>query len=120
MKAVLEELGEDIDPQDGARTSSPRIEAATRAFLAHRFPALAGAPMIATRVMAYELTPDRHFLLGVLPGSDGAWLAGGGSGHGFKHGPEVGTHMAGLLDGSAQPEQRFAAGPRPERIAPLG
>ena len=120
MKAVLEEIGEDLDPQDGARISSPRIEAATRAFLARRFPALAGAPMIASRVMAYELTPDRHFLLARLPETDNSWLAGGGSGHGFKHGPAIGTYMADLLDGSAEPEERFAAGPRPERIAPLG
>jgi len=33
---------------------------------------------------------------------------GGGSGHGFKHGPAMGEYVAGqLLDGAA-PEPRFA------------
>ncbi len=35
-------------------------------------------------------------------------LVGGGSGHGFKHGPEVGRLAASLISGSQpQPEPRF-------------
>jgi glycine/D-amino acid oxidase-like deaminating enzyme len=49
---------------------------------------------------------DRH------PDLSNVWLVGGGSGHGFKHGPAIGRHVVGLLDGR-QPggdELRFAIG----------
>jgi len=36
---------------------------------------------------------DRH------PGAANAWLLGGGSGHGYKHGPAVGELMAGMVLG---------------------
>ena len=35
------------------------------------------------------------------------WLAGGGSGHGFKHGPAVGDYLAGQILDRAEPEPRF-------------
>jgi glycine/D-amino acid oxidase-like deaminating enzyme len=35
-------------------------------------------------------------------------LVGGGSGHGFKHGPAVGNYAAALLNGTAKPEPRFS------------
>jgi glycine/D-amino acid oxidase-like deaminating enzyme len=36
---------------------------------------------------------DRH------PRAENAWLLGGGSGHGYKHGPAVGELMAALVLG---------------------
>jgi len=47
---------------------------------------------------------DRH------PDLDSVWLVGGGSGHGFKHGPAVGAHVAGLVRGTETPIERFALG----------
>jgi sarcosine oxidase len=112
LKAVVESVGEPLDPEAGERRSSPQAEAETRAVLARRFPALADAPVVARRVMPYESTPDERFLLGPHPGLPGVWLAGGGSGQGFKHGPAIGAYVADRLEGAAAPEARFAAGPR--------
>lgn len=112
VKAVVEEIGEVFDPHAGDRASSARIETLTRDALAARFPALAAAPVVARRVLPYESTPDRRFILGPLPTDDSVWLAGGGSGHGFKHGPAIGVLVADWLEGRGVPDPRFAPGPR--------
>jgi glycine/D-amino acid oxidase-like deaminating enzyme len=50
----------------------------------------------------YTVTPDEHFIMDRHPRAANAWLLGGGSGHGYKHGPAVGERMAAhLLDGCA-------------------
>jgi len=41
-------------------------------------------------------------------------LVGGGSGHGFKHGPEVGRYAAARLLGSIEPEPRFSLASKSE------
>jgi glycine/D-amino acid oxidase-like deaminating enzyme len=45
------------------------------------------------------------------------WIVGGGSGHGFKHGPSVGKHVADLLGGRAAVEPRFALAGRSTEAA---
>jgi len=47
---------------------------------------------------------DRH------PRMQNIWLLGGGSGHGFKHGPALGEMMAELIlkDGPADPVWRLS------------
>ncbi|MBV9898034.1 MAG: FAD-binding oxidoreductase [Chloroflexi bacterium] len=48
----------------------------------------------------YEMTPDAHPLVGLVPGFDNAYVVAGFSGHGFMHGPVAGKLMAELiLDG---------------------
>jgi glycine/D-amino acid oxidase-like deaminating enzyme len=48
----------------------------------------------------YEMTPDAHPLIGLVPGFDNAYVVAGFSGHGFMHGPAAGKLMAELiLDG---------------------
>ena len=118
LKAVVESVGAPLDPEAGERLSSPETEAHTRRLISQRFPALASAPVVARRVMPYESTPDERFLLGPHPEHPNVWLAGGGSGQGFKHGPALGAYVADRLDGRAAPEARFAAGPR--AAAPSG
>ena len=46
------------------------------------------------------------------PEHDRVWLLGGGSGHGFKHGPALAEHAADVLAGAAEPDPRFALGER--------
>jgi sarcosine oxidase len=79
-----------------------------RAYLAERFPALAHAPLVESRVCQYENTSNGDFILDRHPTLENVWLAGGGSGHGFKHGPAVGEYLAQLVAGR-QPtvEPRF-------------
>src|SRR5919198_2958571 len=56
---------------------------------AWRFPALDGAPLKGSKTCRYELSGDGHFVVGEHPEQPGVWLVGGGSGHGFKHGPAL-------------------------------
>ncbi len=97
-----------IDPDSAERTPSQAGIAAAREFIARRFPALAGAPLIAAEVCQYENTSNGDFLIDQHPDYDNLWIAGGGSGHGFKHGPAVGEYLSGLLRGGAAPEPRFS------------
>jgi glycine/D-amino acid oxidase-like deaminating enzyme len=40
------------------------------------------------------------------------WLLGGGSGHGFKHGPALAEHVERWIAGAAPPDPRFGLEPR--------
>jgi len=89
------------------RAGQETIERA-RALLARRFPSLADRPVSETRVCQYANSSNGDFVIDRHPGLENVWLAGGGSGHGFKHGPAVGAHVAGLVLGTAEPIGRFA------------
>ena len=99
---------------DGDRVPLVAQERRGRSLLASRFPALAGAPLVGTRVCQYELTTDTRFLIAPHPDHpERVWLLGGGSGHGFKHGPAVGQMMADLILKEREPAaiwrlERFA------------
>lgn len=108
FKVADDTHGPAFDPDTTDRIPSPDGLAAARARLARRFPGLAGAPLLEARVCQYENTPDGRFILDRLPGADNAWIAGGGSGHGFKHGPAIGERVADLVLGKAAPDPFFA------------
>ena len=94
FKVAIDAHGPQFDPDSGDRIVSPASLTAVRAYLAHRIPALADAPVTETRVCQYENTSNGDFLIDRHPAFENVWLAGGGSGHGFKHGPAVGDHVA--------------------------
>jgi monomeric sarcosine oxidase len=108
FKIAHDAHGEPVDPDTLERVATPARIAHARAFLAERFPALAEAPLLGTEVCQYENTSNGDFVLDRHPTFDNVWIAGGGSGHGFKHGPAVGAYLAArmLKDGPAEP--RFA------------
>ncbi len=108
FKIADDTRGEPIDPTSGERTVTPERLEAARAYIARRFPALAGAPLVESRVCQYENSPDGDFLIDRHPEAANVWLAGGGSGHGFKLGPAVGEHTAGLVLGEGKPLERFS------------
>ena len=89
--------GADFDPTTGERVVDAEGLKAIRDYLAFRFPALKNAPLLESRVCQYENTPDDHFLVDRHPASENTWLVGGGSGHGFKHGPALGEMVAQLV-----------------------
>jgi len=74
----------------------------------------------------YEMSPDRHALLGPAPGVENLYLANGASGHGVMHSPALGQLLAEMLvDGRAtsldvEPlrPSRFAEG-RPNPVSEL-
>jgi glycine/D-amino acid oxidase-like deaminating enzyme len=107
FKIGADRHGEPIDPDAGERLVSAAGVAGIREFLARRFPALADAPLLETRVCQYENTSNGDFLIDRHPEFENIWLVGGGSGHGFKHGPAVGEHAAARIAGGSPAEPRF-------------
>jgi sarcosine oxidase len=104
--------GDEIDPDRLERLPLPALEQAARAYTAVRFPSLADAPIVGSRVCQYELTGDTHFLFAQHPERPSWWLLGGGSGHGFKHGPALAEYVADCIEGRRAPEPFHALGPR--------
>lgn len=94
FKLGRDTLGPPIDPTFDERQPSPEELAAARAYLAQRFPALAGAPLLESRVCQYTVTSDRHPILTPHPTYKNVALAAGGSGHAFKLGPALGSDLA--------------------------
>lgn len=89
-----------IDPDMDQRLVTPQQIKRAHDFVWDRFPALAGHPVTETRVCQVTNTPDGHLLVDRHPALENVWIAGGGSGHGFKHGPAIGELAAGLVMGS--------------------
>jgi sarcosine oxidase len=104
--------GPEVDPDERPLEATAEAIDRAREYLAHRFPPLAGAPVASAPGCHYSLTPDGEFVFARHPEHDGVWLLGGGSGHGFKHGPALAEHVAEVLAGRARPEPRFALGER--------
>ena len=63
-------------------------------------PALEQAGLARSWVGLYEMTPDRHAILGPVDGLGGLYLATGFSGHGFQHAPIVGKVIAEMVTGA--------------------
>ena len=112
FKVAPEGQARAYDPDTSERPLTAEREAAARAYLAERFPALARAPRTGGRVCQYEMTADSEFLIAPHPEHEHVWLLGGGSGHGFKHGPALAELVRDLLTGAARPLERHAAGLR--------
>lgn len=108
FKLAFDSHGPAFDPDNGARVVGQESVAHLRTFLGRHIPELARAPIVETRVCQYENTSNGDFLIDRHPDMENVWLVGGGSGHGFKHGPAVGVYVTGLLINSP----RTAAEPR--------
>jgi sarcosine oxidase len=104
--------GVEVDPDTRPLEATAEGIAIAREYLAHRFPSLADAPVASAPGCHYGLTPDGQFVFARHPGHKDVWLLGGGSGHGYKHGPALAEHVAAVLAGTAEPEPRFALGDR--------
>jgi sarcosine oxidase len=104
--------GPETDPDTRPLEASAEGIAIAREYLAHRFPSLADAPVASAPGCHYGLTPDGQFVFARHPDQKDVWLLGGGSGHGYKHGPALAEHVAAVLAGTAEPEPRFALGER--------
>jgi sarcosine oxidase len=118
FKVADDTRGPPFDPTTGERLPTPAVLQSAREYLAFRFPGMKDAPLVEARVCQYENSPDEHFIIDRHPGAANAWLVGGGSGHGFKHGPAVGELVARLvLTGEAAPSEfrlsRLDPGARP-------
>jgi sarcosine oxidase len=83
----------EMDPDSDERVVTPHYVRRAYEYVARRFPAMRGQPVIETRVCQLENTVDEHFLIDRHPDMSNVLLAGGGSGHGFKHGPVLGEYL---------------------------
>lgn len=108
FKVADDTRGPAFDPTDGDRQPSRGGEEASRAFLARRFPTLKAAPVLGVEVCQYENSPDGHFIIDRHPTMPDVWIAGGGSGHGYKMGPALGEMLARQVIADAAPDPFFA------------
>ena len=108
VKFGHDQHGAEVDPDTQSRRPSDTALAEIIAFRDRRFPLLKGAPLTEARVCQYENSSNGDFLIDLHPQWSNVLLVGGGSGHGFKHGPAVGRYAAARLFGSVKPEPRFS------------
>jgi monomeric sarcosine oxidase len=109
IKCGIDRHGEPFDPDMGERVTSREGLVAAREYLARRVPAMKDAPLVESRVCQYENTSNGDFLIDRHPQFENVWLAGGGSGHGFKHGPFVGDYVTAQINGRADGDEiRFS------------
>ncbi|HET9839768.1 MAG TPA: FAD-dependent oxidoreductase [Candidatus Angelobacter sp.] len=108
FKIAFDRHGEAFDPDSGARVVAPSSIERLRAYLKKHIPALENAPIVETRVCQYENTWNGDFLIDRHPEHENVWIAGGGSGHGFKHGPAGGEYLSGRILRDAPAESRFS------------
>jgi sarcosine oxidase len=108
FKVAPDRHGPAFDPDSGARVITPETLATVRNFVARRFPGLKDAPLVASEVCQYENTSNGDFLIDRHPERENVWLVGGGSGHGFKHGPALGEYVTARIVEGGEVEPRFS------------
>jgi glycine/D-amino acid oxidase-like deaminating enzyme len=99
VKVAPDAEGPALAPDAELPAASEAGEAEARAYARRRFPALADAPLKLSKCCRYELTPDSNFIAAEHPAEPGVWIVGGGSGHGFKHGPALAERVVAALRG---------------------
>jgi glycine/D-amino acid oxidase-like deaminating enzyme len=116
FKVAHDKHGMTVDPDRGDRQASPGALADARAYLGRRFPTLANAPLNEERVCQYENSSNGDLLIDRHPTANNVLLVGAGSGHGFKHGPEIGRYASELLTGKLKKaEPRFSLATKEEQ-----
>src|SRR3984893_2026498 len=107
FKVADDTRGPELNPTSGERMVSAEGLRTVREYVGFRFPALKDAPLLESRVCQYENSPDNNFIIDRHSGHANVWLLGGGSGHGFKHGPALGEMMAELVLEQKIPDALF-------------
>ncbi|HWX56468.1 MAG TPA: FAD-dependent oxidoreductase [Verrucomicrobiae bacterium] len=108
FKIAFDRHGPEFDPDNAERTMGPASIEQLRYYLKQHIPDLENAPVVESRVCQYENTWNGDFLLDRHPELENVWIAGGGSGHGFKHGPAVGEYLTARILHGAEAEPRFS------------
>ncbi len=108
FKVAVDKHGPQFDPDSGERIVTPESTAMVKKFVAERFPGLKDAPIVGSEVCQYENSSNGDFLVDRHPECANVWLLGGGSGHGFKHGPALGAYVANLVTKGGITDKRFS------------
>jgi sarcosine oxidase len=117
VKVALDQEGPALDPDADLPPATAGTEQLMRGYAAGRFPALAHAPLTGSKCCRYELSADSHFIAAPHPEHAGVWIVGGGSGHGFKHGPAMAERIAAAWEGRTPLPPHFALGERAARAS---
>lgn len=107
FKIAIDRHGPPFDPDTSDRVVTTESVTKVRQYLARRLPELQSQPLLETRVCQYENTSNGDFLIDRHPAFDNVWLVGGGSGHGFKHGPALGEYVTARITDGGILEPRF-------------
>jgi glycine/D-amino acid oxidase-like deaminating enzyme len=108
LKVGVDRHGPAFDPDADDRVADEASVRIARGWLARRIPVLADAPIIESRVCQYENTSTGDFLIDWHPDHENVLIVGGGSGHGFKHGPAIGEYVTSLLETGGATHERFS------------
>lgn len=108
FKIAIDAHGPAFDADNDDRVVTPERLDETRSYLRKRIPLLSKAPVVESRVCQYENTSNGDFLIDRHPEIHNVWLVGGGSGHGFKHGPAVGEYVVKMIENRQTTESRFS------------
>lgn len=115
IKFAVDRHGPAFAPELDSRGIAAKSIRDVRQLAARHFPALADAPLLETRVCQYENTNNGDFLIDRHPDLANVWIAGGGSGHGFKHGPAIGEYVSAMVCGTGKPQPRFLLAAQPTK-----
>lgn len=97
FKLADDTKGREVDPDTQSREATAEGVASANRYMTSRFPGMAGAQLADARVCQYTMTPDDDFVVDWHPEAENVLIMGGGSGHGFKHGPALGELAAELV-----------------------
>jgi len=97
FKIGVDKRGGAIHPDHDDRLMNQQVFNEAKDFISHRFPDLHHAALIDSKVCAYENSPDGNFIIDQHPEAGNIIILGGGSGHGFKHGPAIGELVSQAL-----------------------
>lgn len=96
VKAAVVIPNQPIDLNNDERLIERASLNRTRSYIRHRLPGLVGERVVDSKFNQVILTPDTHFIVDWHPEHENLLLAGGCSGHLFKHGPVFGDFTAGV------------------------
>ena len=102
LKIAEERIGPEVDANID-RAGTPDFADRAVDFLRRRIPEMARGRLVGSRSCLYASTPDDHFFIDRVPGADRVFVAGGGSGHGFKFGGAIGELAADAVEDRANP-----------------
>ncbi len=108
FKVAIDKHGPRFDPDSGERLVTAESTRLVKSFVAERFPALKDAPIVGSEVCQYENSSNGDFLIDRHPKHSNVWLVGGGSGHGFKHGPALGAYVADRIIKGGDTDAKFS------------
>lgn len=90
-----------IDPTDDDRVPSSFLMLKVYDYLRQRVPGLVDQPIVASRVCSLESSNNHHYIIDKHPDFSNVYVAGGGSGHAFKMGPQLGEYISDRMLGIA-------------------